>query len=98
MSILSRLTDVEKGPGAAKLEALKQRMMAERVVNFFKSPDDLRAQVINSLSKVSPTQSHDNTAGADSAGQLRALVPSRSTAVWPQAAVASPSAVTSMVT
>jgi formylglycine-generating enzyme required for sulfatase activity len=47
-----KAADVEKGPGAAKLEALKQRMMVERVANFFKSPDDLRAQVINCLSKL----------------------------------------------
>ena len=47
-------TDVEKGPGAAKLEAFKQRLAVERVANFFKSPEDLRAQVINSLSKLHP--------------------------------------------
>ena len=47
-----KAADVEKGPGAAKLEAFKQRMAVERVANFFKSPEDLRAQVINSLSKL----------------------------------------------
>ena len=42
--------DVEKGEGAVKLEALKAKLRTERVVNFFKSPDELSAQVINSLS------------------------------------------------
>jgi len=41
--------DVEKGEGFAKLVTLKDRLSKERVVSFFKSPDDLRAQVINSL-------------------------------------------------
>ena len=42
--------DVEKGEGAVKLEALKARLKTERVVNSFKSHDELSAQVINSLS------------------------------------------------
>lgn len=45
-------TDVERGEGAVKLDALKQRLKAERVVNFFKSPAELQAQVIDSLSKL----------------------------------------------
>lgn len=45
-----KAADVDTGVGAAKVEALKKRAGAERVVNFFKSPDDLRALVINSLS------------------------------------------------
>jgi hypothetical protein len=44
--------DVEKGDGAVKLDALKERLKAERVVNFFKSPAELQAQVIDSLSKL----------------------------------------------
>jgi len=43
--------DVETGEGAAKLEALKKRLGTELVVNFFKSPEGLRADVINSLSQ-----------------------------------------------
>ena len=43
--------DVETGEGASKLEALKKRLGTERVVNFFKSPEGLRADVINSLSQ-----------------------------------------------
>jgi hypothetical protein len=45
-------SDVEKGPGAAKLEALKQRLATTHVVNFFKSPEDLRAQVTNTLASL----------------------------------------------
>src|SRR3989440_997579 len=46
-----KAADVEKGEGAVKLEALKARLGTERVVNFFTSPADLRAHVINSLSQ-----------------------------------------------
>ena len=45
-----KAADVEKGEGAVKLEALKVRLKTERVVNFFQSPAELQAQVINSLS------------------------------------------------
>lgn len=44
-----KAADVEKGPGAEKLDAFKQRVGTERVANFFRSPEDLRAQVVNSL-------------------------------------------------
>jgi len=37
---------------AAKLKALKERIGTENIVNAFKSPDDLRAEAINSLSKL----------------------------------------------
>src|SRR5256714_8274934 len=47
-----KASDVEKGEGAIKLEAFKQRLGIERVVNYFKSPADLRAHVINSLSQL----------------------------------------------
>jgi hypothetical protein len=42
--------DVEKGEGAIKLEEFKQRVGRERVVNYFKSPAELRANVIDTLS------------------------------------------------
>ena len=41
--------DVERGDGAAKLDALKGRLKKDRVVGFFQSPVDLRAQVIDAL-------------------------------------------------
>jgi tetratricopeptide (TPR) repeat protein len=46
-----KIDDVEMGEGAVKLEAFKKRLLAENIVNFFKSPADLRAHVINSLSQ-----------------------------------------------
>ncbi len=45
-----KFDDVEMGEGASKLNALKARMKNERVVNFFKSPEELHSNVINSLS------------------------------------------------
>ncbi|HEY9283949.1 MAG TPA: DUF4062 domain-containing protein [Pyrinomonadaceae bacterium] len=44
--------DVEQGEGALKLKAFKERVQTEKIVNFFNSPADLRAHVINSLSKL----------------------------------------------
>lgn len=41
---------VEQGEGALKLVELKKRAEAEKVVNYFNSPADLRAQIISSLS------------------------------------------------
>ncbi|MGO9271016.1 MAG: DUF4062 domain-containing protein [Terriglobia bacterium] len=42
--------DVETGEGAIKLEEFKRRVGQERVVNYFKSPAELRANVIDTLS------------------------------------------------
>jgi Domain of unknown function (DUF4062) len=44
-----KASDVEKGEGAIKLEKLKGQIATEHVVNFFKSPAELRANVIDSL-------------------------------------------------
>ncbi len=49
--------DVETGEGAIKLEKFRQRVGQERVVNYFKSPADLRANVIDSLSHQARTMS-----------------------------------------
>ena len=46
------IDDVEQGAGADKLKAFKERVQTENIVNFFNSPADLRAHVINSLSKL----------------------------------------------
>jgi hypothetical protein len=45
------IDDVEQGEGAVKLKAFKERVQTENIVNFFNSPADLRAHVINSLSQ-----------------------------------------------
>jgi hypothetical protein len=41
--------DVETGPGATKLTALKERIGKQRVAGFFKSPGELRGEVIAAL-------------------------------------------------
>ena len=46
-----KASDVETGAGAEKLARLKERLKKENAVNFFDSPTDLRANVINSLSQ-----------------------------------------------
>ncbi|HXU40008.1 MAG TPA: DUF4062 domain-containing protein [Blastocatellia bacterium] len=45
-----KASDVETGEGAIKLKNFKERVTTDRVVNFFKSPAELRANVIDSLS------------------------------------------------
>jgi tetratricopeptide (TPR) repeat protein len=44
-----KAADVETGQNATKLEVLKDRLLKEQVVHFFRSPQELRAQVIDSL-------------------------------------------------
>jgi tetratricopeptide (TPR) repeat protein len=43
------IEDVETGPGADKLNALKDRIGEARVAAFFRSPEDLRAHVVEAL-------------------------------------------------
>jgi tetratricopeptide (TPR) repeat protein len=45
------IDDVEQGESAIKLKAFKERILTDNIVNFFNSPADLRALVINSLSQ-----------------------------------------------
>jgi hypothetical protein len=47
-----KATDVETGEGAEKLKAFKERLKNDRIVGFFKSPDELLALVIQSLSEL----------------------------------------------
>ncbi|MEO6391149.1 MAG: DUF4062 domain-containing protein, partial [Pyrinomonadaceae bacterium] len=44
------INDIEQGPGLEKLAAFKERVQKDNIVNFFTSPEDLRAHVIQSLS------------------------------------------------
>jgi tetratricopeptide (TPR) repeat protein len=46
------IDDVEMGEGAAKLKTFKVRLEKERVANYFNSPTDLRAKVIDALSRL----------------------------------------------
>jgi len=55
------INDIDTGENAAKLASFKQRVETENIVNFFKSPADLRAHAINSLSSLrvpDPTAFH----------------------------------------
>ena len=45
--------DVDKGDSAIQLDALKERLKEERVVAFFKSPEDIRGLALHALSEVS---------------------------------------------
>ena len=44
-----RASDFERGPNVERLEALKARLQTERVVRYFRSPEDLRAAVVAAL-------------------------------------------------
>jgi tetratricopeptide (TPR) repeat protein len=44
--------DVETGPAEVKLSALKDRLSKERVAAFFRSPEDLRANVVEALTRL----------------------------------------------
>jgi hypothetical protein len=46
------IEDVETGPGAEKLQALKTRIGEARVAAFFKSPEDIRSHVVEALTKL----------------------------------------------
>src|SRR2546421_2427776 len=46
------IDDIDTGESAKKLVQFKSRVETENIVNFFKSPDDLRADVIDSLSRL----------------------------------------------
>jgi tetratricopeptide (TPR) repeat protein len=46
-----KAADVETGAGSKKLDKLRAKLQTERVANFFKSPEDLRANVVNTLSR-----------------------------------------------
>jgi hypothetical protein len=44
--------DVETGPGADKLQALKEHLKKRHVVSFFTTPEDLQARIVHDV----PTQ------------------------------------------
>src|ERR1041384_7031333 len=47
-----KIKDIDTGESAEKLNRFKNRLERENIVNFFKSPDDLRANAIDSLSRL----------------------------------------------
>jgi hypothetical protein len=62
--------DIETGSGATKLEALKVRIGEHRVAAFFKSPEDLRASVIEALSELA--KELDKAQTGDAVARVRA--------------------------
>jgi hypothetical protein len=71
--------DIETGPGEAKLKALKEKLGKERVVTFFRSPEELRAQVVEALSALAKEfqaeRSEDAVATAAAALHRRSSIP-----------------------
>jgi tetratricopeptide (TPR) repeat protein len=71
--------DVETGSGETKLKALKDRLGKERVVTFFHSPEELRAQVVEALSalakELQADKSEDAVATAAAALHRRSSIP-----------------------
>jgi len=47
-----RIKDIDKGESAIKLDILKDRLKKERVVAFFKNPEDLRGLTLHALSEI----------------------------------------------
>ena len=75
--------DVETGTGAIKLQTFKDRIGKERVATFFKSPKDLRAQIVEALTtlakELDATEVGD--AGADNAVARSAAALHRATSI-----------------
>jgi hypothetical protein len=57
--------DFETGPGAAKLQALKDCIGEARVAAFFKSAEDLRSHVVEALGKLAKEFEAAETSAAD---------------------------------
>jgi hypothetical protein len=71
------IDQVETGPGALKLTALKDRIAEERVVAFFESPHDLRAHVVEALTRLAKELDAAEAGSAAAGAQLhrRTAVP-----------------------
>jgi tetratricopeptide (TPR) repeat protein len=59
-----KIEDVETGQGEARLKTLKDRLGKERVVTFFLSPKDLRAQVVEALTALGKDFDREKTGDA----------------------------------
>lgn len=75
-----RPRDVETGPGAERLARLKERMARDQVVGYFRSPEDLRNLVMQSLVEVrdrlpKPDVEQPASRGAATAGTLLPVPP-----------------------
>jgi tetratricopeptide (TPR) repeat protein len=74
--------DIEKGPGAEKLERLKDRLSKKHVAAFFKSAEDLRAHVGEALAKlreeIDPEGPYSTVAKSEAAFHRISVIPARS--------------------
>lgn len=61
-----RATHVDKGEKGEKLDKLKERLKAERKIAFFKNPEDLRGQVVDSLNEL---KKRGDSVASDGRGQ-----------------------------
>ena len=59
--------DVERGEGGAKLDQFKSKLLNDHTANFFKSPDDLRVLVVNTLAGFKKEDSTATPGPSDSA-------------------------------
>ncbi len=66
---------VETGAGAEKLAALKMRAREDRVARFFKSPDELRGDVISALHELKTGLYDGNDNPAEAARRLHRRTP-----------------------
>lgn len=64
--------DVETGPGAEKLEALKRRIGEAQVAAYFKSPGELRASVVEALAELALELRTQDLGGDAAAASLSA--------------------------
>jgi len=83
------IDDVETGPGAAKLKALKERVGEERVAAWFRSPEDLRGHVVEALTKLRETLDAGKTEDA-TARSAAALHRTTSISAPPESYIAHP--------
>ncbi|MEO1314998.1 MAG: DUF4062 domain-containing protein [Pseudomonadota bacterium] len=68
--------DVERGPGAQKLDDMKVKVGAERVAAFFESPDDLRGHAGEALTALKPSLTNKTpTEAAQAAIHRRTAIP-----------------------
>ena len=59
-------TDFDTGDSAVKLKALKARLKKERVVSFFKNPEDIRGLALHALSEIKQQSEDAKTDGSES--------------------------------
>ena len=57
--------DIDMGDAAEKLKALKTKLLNQRVVNFFKTPEDLRGLAVHALTEIKKQLDKDEQSESD---------------------------------